>query len=479
MFKPYKLLMLLAIVCFSMANSCSLLAATHDYQITIDEKIAVAKVNICFEGKAPDFLTLDSKYANRDLIKLPDSNQGQVEIQGRYWKTKTLPANACLNYQVSLERHHAKRSKASKNRRNIAYIESNSWLWLPKTQARHDDIKLSFKIPRWASISAPWYQINASNYEFMMGHQPQDWGYTFLVGDFEQKLHRIVDEHYLNIATIRNQSNKQQITQWLIDSAKALDNYLGDYPVAQTQVIVIEKDKKKHGPVPWGDFKRGNGYGIRFVIVPSYDISDFYADWTATHEFSHQLLPKLDYDDIWLSEGLSSYLQYVLMGREGQLEKDQAWSRIYQGLKRGEKGTKKVAKEVLKNTVEKRSRGGRAERTMRIYWSGAAYFLNAELQLRKHSKGKVGLNDILFKLNRCCIPENKQWSGVELAAKLDELANSQFFLSSYHQLANSTEFPEYVNTLQELGVVIQTEDNKTSKVLIKASSFALDIMRKH
>lgn len=479
MLKLLKLLSLLLFVTVGGIATRSAGAATHQYHIDIDENIAIASVKICFDGKAPDFLTADSKYANRDLLKLPESDQGLIEIQGRYWKTKYLPKNACLSYQVNIERHHAKRAKKTvKKRKNIAYIESNTWLWLPEAQSKHDDIKLNFNLPNWASISAPWYQSDIEKYEYLIGHQPQDWGYTLLIGDFSQQLYPVSAGHYLNIATVRGLANKEQITGWLVDTAKALEHYLGIYPVKQTQVIVIEKSKKKHGPVPWGDFSRGNGFGIRFVIVPSYNIKEFYSDWTATHEFSHQLLPKLDYDDIWMSEGLSSYLQYVLMGQSGILGKEKAWSRIYMGLMRGEKGAENVKDEPLKLTAERRHRGGRAGRTMRIYWSGAAYFLNADLQLRKQSDGKIGLNDILHKLNQCCIPAEKIWTGVELAKKLDNLSNTKIFLPSYLKIANSTEFPDFKTSFSELGMTLPNNiSTKSGSVKIQANSFADAIMQ--
>ncbi len=453
-------------------------AATHQYRIEIDEKISLAKVNICFDGSAPRFLTVDSKYANRDLVKLPHSQQGEVEIQGRFWKTQYLEENACIDYQVNLERHHAKRTKFSKNRRNIAYINSNTWLWLPEYQSRDDEIKLHFEIPEWAAISAPWLQTHNQRYEFILGHQPQEWSYTLLIGDFSQALYQVSPGYHLSIATLRNLENKPLLINWLLDTARSLQNYLGEYPVKQTQVILFAKDKKKHGPVPWGEFSRGNGYGISFIIVPSFDIQEFYADWTATHEFSHQLLPKLYYDDIWLSEGLASYLQYVLMAQSGHLDKERAWYRLYKGLKRGEKGTQNVANEALKYTADRRSRGGRTGRTMRIYWSGAAYFMKADLELRKQSDGKVGLNDILLKLNRCCIPAEKIWSGEALAKKLDELSQTKIFYQSYKTLANSEQFPNYKPVLERLGVRLPNkQSSKKGQLQVEPNSYADVIMQ--
>jgi len=457
------------------AGVSTVIAGVHQYKIEIDDNIANATVNICFDGQAPEYLAVDSENGNTDLVEFPHSKQGRIEIQGRYWKTKYLPDNACLDYVVDIKRHLAKRTKLSKNRKNIAYIETNTWLWLPEVSSEENDIALSFNLPKWASISAPWHQTDLARHDYLLGHQPQDWGYTLLIGDFERRLFEISPGHHLDIAHTRELPNNTEISKWLTETAKAVEHYLGDYPTPQTQIIVIEKDKLKHGPVPWGDFSRGNGFGIRFVIVPSYNIEAFYADWTATHEFTHQLLPKIHYDDIWLSEGLSSYLQYVLMGQSGRLEKEQAWYRIYKGLKRGEKGTQKVRKEPLYLTSNRRKSGGRSGRTMRIYWSGAAYFLKADLALRQHSEGKIGLNDILLKLNHCCIQGDKIWRGDELAAKLDELSNTKIFLESYKDISNSSKFPEFNSVFEQLGMTIPASG--ASKVRLKKNSHAWNIMQ--
>jgi len=495
-------------ICF-FASVPNLGAALHQYQIEVEPNLSSIRVEACFDGKVPNYLSVDNSLGNEDLISLPDSKQGDIEIQGRFWKTGNLPENACLNYQVSIERHHTKQSKRKnytskvKSRNKlIAYIEQNTWLWLPESLNEQDDIEINILLPKGMAVSTPWQPIPSEANRFRLGHYPQEWGYTFILGDFSQRDLKISDGHHLSITSLKDLAGREQIDNWLIDIARGVERYLGDYPVKQTQVIVIAKKKKKQGPVPWGDFSRGNGFGIRFVVVPSYDIKEFYADWTATHEFSHQLLPKLVYDDIWLSEGLASYLQYVLMAQSGVLTQEQAWMRIFKGLKRGEAGTKKFKNEPLNMTSGNRKRGGRSGRTMRIYWSGALYFLKADLALREQSKGRVGLNDILLKLNRCCITGSKIWTGKELAAKLDSLSGSKLFnprlsdpklsdskLSDsiasdskifsglYSEFSNGFDFPEYLDSLEKLGVIFS--DEKRSSLEIKQHSIATEIMRKN
>ncbi|MDQ7049145.1 MAG: hypothetical protein Q9M92_06220 [Enterobacterales bacterium] len=351
-------------------SSSIVFATVHQYQIEIDEKIDQAKVTACFDGKVPEYLSIARKSARQDLVQFPHSDQGKIEIQGRYWLTEGLADNACIVYAVSLKHYHAQRSRQSAKRKNIAYLEDNSWLWLPETITEKENVQLNFKLPEWAAISAPWHLIKNSKHQFLIGSQPQEWGYTLIIGDFNVTHAQLKGGQMLNIATMKTIPDPQPIIQWLTDTGNALGNYLGQYPVKQTQLIVIPKSKG--GPVPWGDVSRGNGFGIRLVVVPSKDIQLFYKDWTVTHEFSHQLLPKLDYDDSWLSEGLSSYLQYVLMAQSQIITKEKAWQKLYQGFERGEKGTPKSNREPLSETSSNRRHGGGSGRTMRIY-IGAAH----------------------------------------------------------------------------------------------------------
>ncbi len=450
-------------------------AAVHRYQIKIDQNIAHATVNICFDGKVPKYLAVESKTGNHDLVRFPHSEQGNIEIQGRYWKTAKLADNACIDYKVNIERYHAKKTKLGKKRKAIAYIEDNTWLWLPEVLSIKDQIELSFQIPSWAEISTPWQQINFSEHRFRLGHQPQEWGYTLMIGDFNVQHPKISNGHHLNIASVNGMENSDEVIQWLTDIAKGLNNYLGSYPIAQTQVIVISKNKLKGGPVPWGDFSRGNGFGIRFVVVPKNEIKTFYADWTAAHEFSHQLLPKIHFDGIWLSEGLSSYLQYVLMGQMGSLSEEKAWARLYSAFQRTEKSIRQLQDEPLFETSKNWGEGYRSGRRMRVYWSGALMFLKADIALREQSNGQTGLNDILLKLNQCCVNGPKIWRGKNLVEQLDHLSATNIFSELYWEFSNSTGFPPFDKSFQKLGIILPADN--TQLLIIKPDSIANSIMR--
>lgn len=450
-------------------------ASIHQYSVKIDRGLSSAIVKACFDGDAPNYLAVENKLGNKDLLRFPHSDQGNIEIQGRYWKTKNLSSNACLSYQVSIQRYHAKRSPLSKRRKAVAYIENNTWLWLPELVTTEHDIEVTFDLPLWANISTPWHKINKKEHRYRIGQQPQEWGYTLMIGDFDVDQYPIADDSIINIASIKGMKKKPEIHKWIADAANSLESYLGFYPVKNTQVIVIAKTKKKNGPVPWGRLQRGNGMGLLFVVVPEFPIDDFYRDWTATHEFTHQLLPNINWEDKWLSEGLASYLEYVLMAQSNWITKEEAWYALYKGLKRGEKGTKKTKREPLKETMNNRQKNDRTGRTMRIYWSGALFFMKADLKLRELSNNKVGLNHILNKLNRCCELHEEMWSGSRLTAKLDELSESDIFSELYKEFREGVNFPEYEDTLNRLGVIVSKDESLLKQLSV--NSIAHKIMK--
>ena len=454
--------------------SAKAFAATHKYQVKIDEKIEVAQVQICFDGKAPDYISIPSKSGNRDLISFPLPNRGSIEIQGRYWITKNLKANACLRYSASLKRHLANRTKESKKRKNIVFIEENTWLWLPEMGNTGNQIEISFNLPSWAEVSTPWQKLPDSINNFRLGNQPQEWGYSILIGDFDRKIKNIGTDSYLDIASVHHLENRDKIIEWLQNVANGLDRYIGSYPTKQTQIILISKTKYKSSPVPWARLTRGLGYGIQFVVVPTHEIEDFYKEITAAHEFSHQLLPKVHSDDIWLSEGLATYLQYVLLAQSGDMSSKDVWSNIYKGFQRGEDGTRKLNRESLKQTTRLRKEKGRKGRSMRLYWSGTLYFLMADVALREKSNGKLGLNDLLRKLNGCCLDEAKVWSGSELVKQLDKLADKSIFTPLYVEFSNGIKFPEYEQIFDRLGVKIESDTSQT--ITINPKSIATSIL---
>jgi predicted metalloprotease with PDZ domain len=91
---------------------------------------------------------------------------------------------------------------------------------------------------------------------------------------------------------------------------------------------------------------------------------------------------------------------------------------------------------------------------MKIYWSGAILALRADIELRLRSDGRDSLDAILERLQRCCLPSSRSWTGVELLQELDNLVGEPVFMPLYRRYADATGFPAFDTMLSELGVVV-------------------------
>ena len=94
---------------------------------------------------------------------------------------------------------------------------------------------------------------------------------------------------------------------------------------------------------------------------------------------------------------------------------------------------------------------------MRVYWSGAWYFLAAEVKLRQQSGGKLNLDQALERLNRCCA--NQKMSVIDMVRKLDEVNELILFYPLYLEVITSTRVPEFEQLFTSLGISV-TENRR-------------------
>ncbi len=424
----------------------------HLYTISINQALSRAQVKICFSGKAPNYLVVDYKDALKTLIDFPTVTKGAIEFQGRYWQTSGLESDACIEYQADISEHLNKKIEQDKNELQISFQSHNNWLWLPENLSRAEKVELNFELPRHFNISAPWKMLDSKGRVFELGYAPHDWGFSLMIGEFDLESISMADNKKINIAVLQQIENKKDLIQWVKSSALSLENYLGFFPIENLQLMLLKNSRYKNGPVPWGDVKRGGNPAIRFLVNTCEPIEKYYIDWTATHEFAHLLLPKIEYSDIWLSEGLASYLQYVFMGQAKQLTPQQTWQKLVDGFYRGQRHAEKAPKESLKNAVVKRKRGGPAGRTKRFYWSGAIYFFSLDLQLRKESNNQLTLAQVLAEFNRCCNDYNREWSGSKLTHVLDDISKKKLFFPLYEKMASDKNYPAFEHLLKDAGI---------------------------
>ena len=231
------------------------------------------------------------------------------------------------------------------------------------------------------------------------------------------------------------------LQRWAEEAARATVLPSGRFPLREARVEVREIDSRNSSAVPWGQTSRDDEVTVLLYVRRGASHQQLRADWTAVHEFSHLAHPYLGEGGRWLAEGLASYHQNVLRSRAGMLPPEEAWQRLDAGFRRGESVGGGPRLESLG-----RQRGG----TMRVYWSGAAYWLEMELALRRDHG--MTLQAVLDRYAQCCLDGTAHVTPEDFVAALDRVAGIELFAPRYRDYAGSTDFPSLTGSYRLLGI---------------------------
>ena len=238
--------------------------------------------------------------------------------------------------------------------------------------------------------------------------------------------------------------NVAKLEQWVRESATQVTLAYGRFPVPAPRVIIVPSQGNPwsdNSPVPFGRVTRSGGETVELYVDVTRPLADLSSDWTATHEFSHLLLPRISWRQKWISEGFASYYQNVLMARAGRYTTDQAIEKLTQGFGRGRGSRPELSLNEAAQEGVRRAR-------YKIYWSGAAIALLADVRLRERSNSTESLDVVLDRFQNCCLPSQRRWSGAELFTRFDSLIDEPLFMPLYRQYADTAGFPDVEDALQ-------------------------------
>ena len=252
------------------------------------------------------------------------------------------------------------------------------------------------------------------------------------------------------------------LQRWAEEAARATVLPSGRFPLRSARVEVREMQSRSSSPVPWGQTSRDGDVAVLLYVRRDASYEQLRADWTAVHEFSHLAHPYLGERGRWLAEGLASYHQNVLRARAGLLAPEEAWQRLDAGFRRGEAVAGGPALDAMG-----RQRGG----TMRVYWAGAAYWLEMDLALRRDHD--TTLEAVLDRYARCCLDGTAHVAPEDFVAALDRAAGIALFAKRYRDYAESTVFPSLTDSYRALGIersgaVLKYSDDSAARRLREA-----------
>jgi len=427
--------------------------SVHRYLARVDPALGELHVKACFAPDTPDALVAFDERAAQYLdhaVAHHQSARHALRARGTEISLHGLSDVACVEYQVSLDRavSTSRRGPAIRVGRDLL-LSPDIWLWRPFRRGAPEAIEIRFDLPAGVNVSVPWPVVDTSGPQaiYRVGGRPTDWPARMAFGRFE--ITEIpVGEARLRLAVLDGQppADREAMRRWVEAGGKAVATLYGRFPIPSVQVLVMPIGRGRE-PVPWAEVMRGGGDAVHLYVDQTRPLEEFVADWTLAHELSHLLHPRIDSRDAWIYEGLASYYQNVLRARAGLLPPTTAWSELHAGFQRGLNAT--PPDRTLAQVTETMASDGLF---MRVYWSGAAIALLADTELRRRSRGRLSLDVALARLQACCLPSNRWWTGPELMHELDRLSGTNVFTTLYRHHVHSARFPDLREAYRQLGI---------------------------
>lgn len=246
----------------------------------------------------------------------------------------------------------------------------------------------------------------------------------------------------IEVIGVDDPARVDMLQRWAEEAARATILPSGRFPLDSARVDIQQITSRDASPVPWGQTSRRDAVSVQLYVRADATYEQLRADWTAVHEFAHLAHPYLGERGRWMAEGLASYHQNLLRARAGLLAPEEAWRRLDAGFRRGEATGAGPALGEL---------GRRRGATMRVYWAGAAYWLEMDVVLRREHG--TTLADVLDRYAQCCLDGLAHVAPDVFARDLDRLAGTDLFARRFGDYAAMTRFPSLDASYRALGIV--------------------------
>jgi hypothetical protein len=226
---------------------------------------------------------------------------------------------------------------------------------------------------------------------------------------------------------------------WVTRSARTMARFLGCFPVDRVMVLVVPA----RGPVVHhGETMGDGGASVVVEVGEEADAQALSDDWVLPHEMAHLAVPSVARKHHWIEEGLAVYMQPIARARAGELAPEQVWREFAMGMPRGAP-----------------SDGDRglddAADWARTYWGGATFCLLADLEMRRRTGNRVGLEDAMRGVLASGGSVARVWDFGRLLETVDGVAGGPVLASMHDEMGRGAWTVDLPRLFHDLGVVLE------------------------
>ncbi len=231
---------------------------------------------------------------------------------------------------------------------------------------------------------------------------------------------------------------KDKILDWVKTSAKAVSMYYGRFPVKSLKLLLVPVDGAGvRGGTTWGY----RGAAIRILIGRDSSADNLRRDWILVHEMVHTALPDLTERYNWLSEGLAVYAEPIARAQIGELPAEEIWLAMMRDMP---KGLPQSGDEGLDNT----------DTWGRKYWGGAMFAMFADVEIRKQTNNKFGLQDAMRGVLAAGGNHEQDWSIQRVLSTADKAVGLDVLTSLHDRWGSKPVTPDLDALWRDLGLKI-------------------------
>jgi hypothetical protein len=234
---------------------------------------------------------------------------------------------------------------------------------------------------------------------------------------------------------------REKVLDWITMSARAVSIYYGRFPVSSLRLLLVPVEGGRiRGGTTWGY----RGAAIRIPLGRDSTADVLQRDWVMVHEMVHTALPDLDQRYSWLSEGLAVYVEPVARVQAGDMPANMVWRDMMRDMS---KGLPERDDQGLDNT----------DTWGRKYWGGAIFCLLADIEIRKRTNNRLGLQDAMRGVLAAGGNHEQDWSLDRVLSTADKAVGVDVLTRLHNEMGPKPVTPDLASLWRDLGLKSQGE----------------------
>jgi hypothetical protein len=229
---------------------------------------------------------------------------------------------------------------------------------------------------------------------------------------------------------------RRLVLDWIATAARAVTTYYTKFPVPHVAIAVSFHDGE--------GVDSGRAFGwehahISISVGSATTAADFADDWTMTHEMVHLAFPSVPRSHHWIEEGLAVYVEPIARARSGDLTPQKVWGDMVDAMPQG--------------LPKPNDRGLDFTHTWgRTYWGGALYCLLADVEIRKRTGNRMGLEDAVRGIQKSGGSIEVEWPLERALETADQAVGVSVLEDLYNRMRATPVSPDLDQLWKELGV---------------------------